>query len=612
MENRPLGPRAASPHEYAMLAGHAGWQPAIPVEEYLLFRGGGAWRKIDTMLREISIRDYKLIRDMRLEFGDGFNVLTGETGAGKSQLLDAVTFGLGARASGDEVSKGAEESAVEVALDLADARARKLLLGKGLLDDEETEIILRRVQSKSGRASAWLNGRRVPVGVLKEVADELIEMLGQFERSRLLKADALDIIDEMGDEKHVALMNEVASSYRALKDSRDELARRKADIDRLGERRELMQYQYDELNRAELEPGEESKLEDEHKILSAAASLIESARLLSGILYEADEGEAAAYDVASKAESILREMAKSDASLIEDADSLSGAAETLAEVGRRMSAYADKVQVDESRLAEVDSRLGLIHELKRKYSTKHEGLIGKRDELAESLRTLNDAGADLSDLEKQIASGEAELVKLAAKLTSSREKISKLMEKDVRKHLKDLELTNAKFAVELLRRDGDGASAIGERGADRAQLLLATNPVEDLKPLRRIASGGELSRILLALKAHLAHRDRAPILVFDEADVGIGGENAYKVGRKLKELARDHQLILISHLPQVAGMARHHFKVEKITGAKGAVEDVGIECLKKKERILELSRMLGESADEKASRKLAEGMLDPD
>ncbi len=565
------------------------------------------------MLKEINIRNYKLISDVKLEFGDGFNVLTGETGAGKSQLLGAIIFGLGARASGDEIAKGAKECVVEVELDLTDKRSRKLLIQQGLLDEDEDEVILRRVQNSSGRASAWLNGRRVPVGVLKDVADELIEMLGQFERSRLLKSDALDILDELGDDRHEVLLVRVGESYRRLSDMQSEYEQRVSAIERLAERKELMQYQLDELNSAGLMSGEESKLEAEHRMLSAAASLIENARRLSGILYEAEGDETAAYDIVSEAFITLREMAKSDAELKPDVAELENAAESIAEIARRMSSYADKVQVDEERLTDVDARLKLIHELKRKHATDHNGLIVKRDELAESLRSLTDADIDLGELEKVIAAEDNVLTDMGFKLTASRRKIAKLMEREVTKHLKDLELANAKFAMEIAPREVDGVAAIGEKGADKATLLLATNPVEDMKPLRRIASGGELSRILLALKAHLAGRDRAPILVFDEADVGIGGENAYKVGRKLKELARDHQLILISHLPQVAGMARQHYMVKKTSGVKGKSDVVSIEVLKKKaDRVEELARMLGASADEKASRKLATGMLDPD
>ena len=565
------------------------------------------------MLKEINIRNFKLISDVKLEFGDGFNVLTGETGAGKSQLLSAITFALGARASGDEIAKDAKECVVEIELDLADNRSRKLLIQQGLLDEDEGEVILRRVQNHTGRASAWLNGRRVPIGVLKDVADELIEMLGQFERSRLLKSDALDILDELGDDRHETLLEKVGESYRKLSDMQSEYERRVSAIERLAERKELMQYQLDELNSAGLTIGEESKLEAEHRMLSAAASLIENARRLSTTLYEAEDNETAAYDIVSEALSTLREMAKSDAELKPDLTELENAAESIAEIGRRMSSYADKVQVDEDRLTEVDARLKLIHELKRKHTTDHNGLIAKRDELTESLRSLTDADIDLGELEKNIAAEDNVLADIAGKLTASRRKIAKCMEREVIKHLKDLELVNAKFEMELTPREVDGAASIGEKGADKAQLLLATNPAEDMKPLRRIASGGELSRILLALKAHLAGRDRAPILVFDEADVGIGGENAYKVGRKLKELAHDHQLILISHLPQVAGMARQHYMVKKTSGVKGKSDVVSIEVLKKKaERVEELARMLGSSADEKASRKLATGMLDPD
>ena len=563
------------------------------------------------MLREIEITGYKLIDHIQLELGGGFNVITGETGAGKTQLLDAVIFGLGARSSGDEVARDAGECSVEMTLKLDDARSHKALVGRGLVDETEDEVILRRVQSASGRASAWLNGRRVPLNVLQEVADELIEMLGQFERSRLLKADALDIIDELGDEKHSALVSEVGESFRGLRESQRELETRRAEVARLAERRELMEYQFEELNRAGFTKGEEESLEAEHRKLSAAASLIESANKVAAILYEAEE-DTPVYDRIADALNILREMAKSDFELESDVTALTSASETVADVGRKMSSYADKVQVDEQRLAEVDSRLKLIHDMKRKYSCDYAGLMTKRDELAASLRTLNAAGDDLSGLEKRIAAEEKRLLNIAAKLTASRENIAKRMEREVKKHLKDLELGGAKFAIDLARREGDGASAVGERGVDKAQLLLATNPVEDLKPLRRIASGGELSRILLAIKAHLAERDRSPILVFDEADVGIGGENAFKVGRKLKELACDHQLILVSHLPQVAGMARHHFRVAKYVDSKGKVESVEVESLNKKGRIEELARMLGASADEKASRKLAEGMLNPD
>lgn len=559
------------------------------------------------MLKELCIRDFKILRDVVLEFSEGLTAITGETGAGKTQCLEALQAVLGDRVGDDVISSGIDKCEITATFDLQNHPGiKKALADDGWIDGDENELILERTIERGGRSRARLNGRRVPIGTLQAVGDRMVDLLGQNARADLLTRPALEILDSMGDESHRSRVLEIRELYSTWQDSIAAYKSEKTEIEQVRERRELIEFQHSELDRADLKPGEEAVLTRELELLESAKDRIEDALKAASLLNNEDDEIPSARDILQEALTAVERLASAHDQVSEDMQKLRETVFLTDELAETLRRYADNITDDPERRSEVENRILLIHQLRRKYKTDEAGLFALRDKLAVELDRVQFASDRLNELAKVRDKLRDKFLSEADSLSKARAKLTKKISSEVKKYLADLDLPNASFEA-VLTSDATDQSTWNQNGIDHAELMISTNPAQEPGPLKKIASGGELSRLLIALKSVLAKRDRVPVLIFDEAEAGIGGETAFRVGEKLVELSRSHQLILVSHLPQIASQAHGHWVIEKASDRKGAIAQA--RPVNGEERVGEISRMLGARGDKKALEKLARSFI---
>ena len=548
------------------------------------------------VLAELLVRNFAVLAEVRVSLGPGFNVITGETGAGKSLIVDAVGALLGSRLEAEAVRSGASAAQVEGVFLLPEAVRRQLapLLEEAGVPLEE-ELVVAREVSLAGRNLARLNGRTVPLSLLREVGRRLVDVHGQSEHLSLLEGRRhLDYLDAFGGllPQRAAVAAAVAR-VRSLRRQLEELSRDEREVAR---ERDLLHYQLQEIEAAALRPGEEEELKEERQRLAHAQALQEAAQSAYHSLYAA-EGYSA-FDTLARAQAALQAVAHLDPRLRHLLSALEGAAAEVEEAARALRAYAAQVEHDPHRLQQVEERLEAMARLKRKYGDSIEEVLDYARRARERLGHLLSGQEERERLEGELRPAEEEAAELALALSRARQRAAAALEEAVAAELADLALGQVAFRVELAREEDprglplEGRRlAFDETGLDRAQFLVATNPGEPLRPLAKVASGGEMSRFLLALKGALARVDPLPTLIFDEIDVGIGGRSAEVVGRKLWALARDHQVLCVTHLPQIAAYADAHYRVSKEMLLGRAFSQV--QRLGEEERVAELAAMLG-------------------
>ncbi len=560
------------------------------------------------MLKELSIRDFKLLRDVTLTFSDGMTVLTGETGAGKTQCLEALVAAMGARSGDDSISKKAQKAVLTAIFDIGHRPdVAKSLVKAGFLEDDETELILERTIVRCGRSQGRLNGRRVPIGTLQTVAGSLVDLLGQNARADILNRPALEILDTLGDDSHASRLAKVKQLHTDWKAAGRTYETEKAEIEKVKERRELVEFQHAELEKADIKAGEEVKLTRENELLETAKDRLEDSLKAASLLSGNDDETTGARDHLQEALDLLNNLMASDLALKGEYLRLREMVYLSEELADTLRRYAENIVDDPERRSYVEARLGVIHQLKRKYKTDEDGLISLRSKLTEELEKVTGASDRLKGLAKKRDFAREKYLKDAVALSKARSKLAKKISKEVKNHLADLDLPNATFTAKL-DSELENPKNFRADGIDRAVLLIATNPAQEPAPLKKVASGGELSRLLIALKTVLANRDRVPVLVFDEAEAGIGGETAFRVGEKLVELSGSHQLILVSHLPQIASQGRGHWVIEKSMDKKdtrASAREVTGDA-----RVEEIGRMLGARGDRAALERLARSFLE--
>ncbi|MFN8534914.1 MAG: DNA repair protein RecN [Dehalococcoidia bacterium] len=549
------------------------------------------------MLVELQIRDFAIVDRLAVPFASGFNVLTGETGAGKSIVIDALGAALGARTGPDVIRAGQPAARVEAAFDLSALQpaAREqvdvLLDELGLVAEDGMLVLTREIQA-TGRSVARVGGRLTPVSTLQRVGELLVDVHGQGDHLSLFRpADQLDLLDRYAAVG--SLRSEVATAARALRTIRRERAALLADERELARRIDLLRFQVDEIGAALLKPGEDDALEAEQRVLGSAEKL----GMLAVASYEA-LGEAREALATALAE--LRQAAAID----DGADGLHSAAalaaENLDDLVREVRAYQEEVEANPERLAEVEDRLSLIATLRRKYGANVEEVIAFGERAAEELATVERRVERGEMLDAEERASRERLGWAAGELSTLRQEASRRLAGEVEAELADLGLARARFSVQIRQTpDPDGvaigaggpALAFDESGVDRVEFQLAANPGDVARPLARVASGGEAARIMLALKSVLGRLDRVATLIFDEVDVGIGGRTGHVVGRKLWALTNGHQVVCITHLPQVASFADRHLSIVKLTNA----DQTGVEVvvLDPEGRQAELAQMLG-------------------
>ena len=542
------------------------------------------------MLKRLTVNNFAVIDALTLEPGSGLNALTGETGAGKSIVIEALGFALGARASTDWLRAGAPRLEVEAVFG-----------GK-------SELRVRRELDADGRTRAWIDGKAATVGALAALGETLVDFHGQHEHQTLLRPAAqLELLDAYGADdgekraRIATLLPAVRESYRRWQ----ELGRQLEALDLPKEEREkrldLCRFQVDEILSAGLKPGEEEALEAQLPRLKNAERLAALASEAYGHLYE-DEGSA--QERLLKAEKAITDMSRLDPAAEELAGALAQARALAEDAARRVSEYRDRSDVDPAELDRLLGRLDKIARLKKKYGTDTAKILEALERLKSELSWLEDAGGRAAVVQKEREALEREFDRLCGALHKARMNAGARLSAAVSAELKGLGMPSARVSVSVELEEG----AFGPTGADRVEFLIAPNAGEGLKALKSVASGGELSRVMLALKTVLARADRVPVLVFDEVDAGVGGAVARTVGERLAALGRARQVLCVTHLPQVAGFAARHFHVSKATTAGRTAARV--EALEGDRRLKALAVMMGGRDSSAASLKHARELLE--
>jgi DNA repair protein RecN (Recombination protein N) len=570
------------------------------------------------MLTELTIRDFAIIDELTLRLHPGFNVLTGETGAGKSIVIDAVDLLLGGRGDSTVVRTGAERAIVEGTFRLephVQARLNPLLEANGLEGDAPDALLLGREMRASGRSVGRVNGRAVTLSLLREIAAGLVDIHGQSEHLSLLQVRAhLDLLDRYADLWE--LRGQVADKVRALREVRRELDELLRDERALARRADLLQFQVEEIGGANLQPGEEDELLQERNRLANAEQLTTLAAETYTLLRESGHDEsAAALDLIDQAVRSLTALVKLDPQLEPQREMLESISYQLDDLAAVLRDYQETLEAEWNprRLARVEDRLDLVQRLKRKYGDSIEAILAFAAKAAAELETITHSEERVNELREQEAALLQEIGALAADLSARRREAAERLSSAVETELADLKMEGARFGVDFQwRQDSTGVPipntlspiSFDLTGIDHVEFLVSPNPGEDLKPMVKIASGGETARLMLALKTVLSRADETPTLIFDEIDQGIGGRVGATVGQKLWGLsvangeAMGHQVLCVTHLPQLAGYGDRHFKVAKqvlpTPGGQGEERTVtGIQPLDGDARVEELAQMLG-------------------
>lgn len=554
------------------------------------------------MLTELRIANFAVIDSLNLEFGGGFHVLTGETGAGKSILVDAIALLVGGRASADQIRSDADEAVLEASFSLpADSSVAVRLRESGALGPQDSEIIIRRVLSRSGRNRLYLNGNLTPLHVIQTLAGTLIDIHGQHEQQSLLSGEAqLDALDAFGHLKELRrAYAERYERWQAGQREMDEAVRVAAER---ASREEFLRFQHGEIEEADVKPGEEEALLAERLRLNHAERLGQLADEAYEGLYGA---EASVLGMVGTVQNRLKELGAIDPAAADWTALCDGATVQLRELAQSVRDYRQGLEHDPGRLTQVEERLDRLQRLKRKYGGTVEVLLERAEEIKREIEAMDQSEAHLAGLREQALQEHVLASALATQLSHGRTKAAAKLEGRIKEELAALRMDRTRVKIDVACDAGDGT--LGSTGCDRVAYLFSANEGEPLQPLARVASGGELSRVMLAMKSVLAETDHVPVLIFDEVDAGIGGAVAAVMGRRLRALADYHQVFCITHLPQIAAQAGTHFVVEKAVVKKRTVTSV--KQLDRAGREEEVARMLGGVAITKSVRQTAAEMI---
>lgn len=549
------------------------------------------------MLTTLRIKNLALVADLTLELQPGCNVITGETGAGKSVILGALNLVLGQRADRSLIRSGSDSCSVEALFDVRKLRAPlKLFLDEnGLEPCDDGQLVLKRAFTTAGTNRQFVNGSATTLNVLAHIGEWLVDMHGPHDHQSLLHpAKQLAILDAFGG------LEKQREEFGALVWRRTQLESEKSglivDEKTYAQQLDLLRYQVKEIEAARFQPDEEEELTQEHNRASNAAKLLQLSQTALEVL---SESESALLIQAGTIGRTLLELQRVDAGAAGLVELHEQGVGVLRDLQAELSRYADRVDVDPARLAELDERLNLIHSLKRKYGATLAEVIAFGAEAKTKLQALESRDAELARLNAALTKLDAELLAAGKKLSAARRKVIPQLAKAAAKQLADLGFKQSKFDVELI------AAELSATGRDAIEFQFSPNVGEPLKSLRAIASSGEMARVMLALKTVLAAQDEIPVLVFDEVDANVGGETANMVGEKMKQIAAKRQVFCITHLPQVAAPAAAHYVVSKQVKDGRTISEITL--LDKKSRVTELARMLGGQTD--AARQHAEALL---
>lgn len=542
------------------------------------------------MLSHLVIRNFAIIHHLEIPFEPGLTVLTGETGAGKSIIVDALNLLLGGRASTDVIRTDEDQAVVEGMFDLAEpARVNRLLEQRGI-EALEGQVVIRRIVSRSGRNKVFVNGSVTTVSTLSELTGGLVDISGQHEHYSLFDAtrhlDVLDAFADLGDDRA-----EMDQAWAQVREHRDALAHLRQNVRDRAQRIDFLRFQLDEIEAVAPEPDEDVELRRDLDVLRNAEKIATAANGAVDELYE--DADSAVSRIVTASER-LRAAGVHDASLSDFADRLGEARIVVEEVARELQGYADDIDDDPRRLDRIQGRLEDLRRLERKHGGDVDAVLAAAEEMRGELDDLENADERTAELEAELDAAEQAAFEVASRLSRKRRAAARIFAEAIESELADLNMARTRFVVSFGPREEPASVAeveLGPKGFDDVEYLIAPNVGEEPKPLSRIASGGEMSRIMLAIKTVHSDRDAIATYIFDEVDAGIGGETADMVALKLRGTADTHQVLCITHLPQIASRGNQHYRVEKGT-AKGRTQST-IRPLDTEERVDEIARMLG-------------------
>ncbi len=551
------------------------------------------------MLSHIHLRNFAIIEELNLELQPGMTALTGETGAGKSILIDAIGLVLGDRADSGVVRHGADRAEITLSVDVDDCHSAQQWLEAQALAGEDGLCILRRIISSSGKSRAWINGSPCNLGMLRQLGEMLVDIHGQHEHQSLMKKEMQrQLLDDYADNN--TLLENVNEHFLAWKNLHNKLERLSNQHSDHQAKLDLLRFQTQELNDLQLQEHEVTQLDEEHSRLANAGQLIETAAHSVLQLYDADEQSL--YASISSILQGLQSASKLDQTLLEPLEMLQNAQINIQEATNALRHYQETVEHDPDRLQQVNNRLSTLHELARKHQTSPDQLFNKWHDLQARLTELSSDEHDLDALQQKLEDSQSDYLKASKQLTRSRIKAAKKLSLSVSQAMQKLGMEGGQFLVALEENEHFSA-----HGMDDIEFQVSANPGQPPKPLVKVASGGELSRISLAIQMIAAQRITLPALIFDEVDSGIGGGIAEVVGQQLRNLGENRQVLCVTHLPQVASQAHNHYRVTKIKGKSSTA--TGMQVLDDHQRIEEIARMMGGIEITDSTRKLAKEML---
>lgn len=544
------------------------------------------------MLLELSIKDFALIDNVTIEFKKGLNILTGETGAGKSIIIDSVNFVLGERVSKGIIRTGADKAEVTAVFELIDNPELKRVMEDSGLETDEEVLILSRELNSSGRNICRINNHPVTASLLKSISSFLIDIHGQHEHQSLLNEGYhIEILDMFGGDRLIEYKSKVHSIYLEVQEIKRQLKSVMGDDIERERKLNLLDFQLKEIDGARLKDGEEEELLKNRNILANSEKLYSVLSQSYSLLYESNEERQAIYDSLGYVVSELRSISAIDDKINRMLKSVEDAYYTLEGTISDIREYRDRIDFSPELINEVESRLDLINKLKRKYGKTIEDILKYRDSVYNEMQDIQNREEIIEKLKGKLSEKISLLDKASRELSDLRKSAAKVLSDRIVSELKFLGMEKSVFNVNFEAPEKDGHPIYGENGIDVVNFLISLNPGEPVKPLSKVASGGEISRIMLAIKTVLADIDSIPSLIFDEIDTGISGKAAQAVAEKLSRISLTHQVICVTHLPQIASMADTHFYIEK-TSTAGATR-TGVEKIEHLKRVAEIARMLG-------------------
>ena len=550
------------------------------------------------MLQSIHVKNLALIEETEVEFGKGLNIITGETGAGKSLLIGSVNLALGGKFEPSMLRKGTDNGLVELVFCCDDERVAKKMEELDI-PVEDGQVILTRKLS-SGKSSSKINGETVTLKQVKEIAEELIDIHGQHEHQSLLKkAKHLEILDAYGDTKTEPVLAKIRENYEAWRKAKELLLENDRDRSGIEREKSLLEFECNEIEAAGIEAGEDIRLENRYRIMMNSKKILEAlGETYSCTSSDSDMGSASSVGQALRS---LSSVVSYDERLEGLESQLTDIEALLNDFNHELSSYLSDYEFEESEFVEVTERLDLINELKRKYGRTVEDILKYLEDSRAKLLKYEDFDSYIAGLKAKEKESYDNLIVLCDKLTGIRKKLAKELADKLREALINLNFLSVEFSISI-----NPLEQPGTKGADDVEFLISTNPGENVKPLGSVASGGELSRIMLAIKTVMASRDHIDTLIFDEIDSGISGRTAWKVSEQLGLLGKEHQVLCITHLPQIAAMADVHFVIEK--NAEDDITRTAIRNIEGEDSIAELARLLGSDEESEAALQNARDM----